>query len=660
MAVDEGHEVGGVGDDVCGHVAGAVGRDAEVPEDYRVVGMGGGLVDGALDGGVEGFAALAGDDMKAFSELVEKDFLAKTVSEAELLSGKPAADVNTRIFSADEFKRIQDRVEVNWAKSNKKVFASKDGVSLALDVKNVQKLRIAIYELDAAAACREAKGEVSSDIDLDCAVPTVERFLDFAAKPAILRHRETLAFPELAEPGLYVVECSGGGVSSRAVVRKGRLRATERRDAAGHVFAALDENGKIVKGTKVWLDGTVFKADENGEVSVPFAADAKSAGRKTAIVGAGRLASAIEFNHAAETYSLDLHVVLPQEALVAGCEATALVRPMLRAGGIVSTLKLLESPTLTVTFKDVKGRETVKTYKEFELFDDAESVCRFKVPWNLSNVKFKLEGRVKRVTGGDDERPSAAWSMNVNEIANGSQIEQLFLRRVANGYVLECRGRTGERIAHRAVTLTFKHCAFRAGGRMVKPGEGFPPGRLIDKTLQCDENGEIIQGGTKLPRKGDDFGIALALGKENALVNSKPIRLQIPAFKHQKLKYHGLDGGELVRGEYFYAPVSFLAQATGSECNMSADGRNAELILRDGRMVEFAQGSIGCVIDNKIYSMDCEAVIRDGALCLPVEWFFRRLLGCFVSESRGVMYITDHYIELAAHTAALIEDILEQ
>ncbi|MBR6321834.1 MAG: prolyl oligopeptidase family serine peptidase [Lachnospiraceae bacterium] len=176
--------------------------------------------------------------------------------------------------------------------------------------------------------------------------------------------------------------------------------------------------------------------------------------------------------------------------------------------------------------------------------------------------------------------------------------------------------------------------------------------------IRRDEKGEIIQGGTKLPRKGDDFGIALALGKENALVNSKPIRLQIPAFKHQKLKYHGLDGGELVRGEYFYAPVSFLAQATGSECNMSADGRNAELILRDGRMVEFAQGSIGCVIDNKIYSMDCEAVIRDGALCLPVEWFFRRLLGCFVSESRGVIYITDHYIELAAHTAALIEDIL--
>ena len=178
--------------------------------------------------------------------------------------------------------------------------------------------------------------------------------------------------------------------------------------------------------------------------------------------------------------------------------------------------------------------------------------------------------------------------------------------------------------------------------------------------IRRDENGNIIQGGTKLPRKGDDFGVALAIGKANAMVNSKPVRLQIPAFLHQKLKYHGLDGGELVRGEYFYAPISFLAQAVGAECNMAADGRTAELILPDGRTVEFAQGSIGCVLDNKIYSMDNEAVIRDGALCVPVEWFFQRVLGCFVSRCRDVLYITDHYVELAVHSAALIKEILDK
>ena len=429
----------------------------------------------------EYLAALAPDDMKTFGDIVEKKYLEKIVAEAGLLAGKPAKDVNADIFSASEFKKMQERVELNWARSNKKVFAAKDDVSLAIDVKNVQKMRVAIYELDAAAACREANGEVAGDIDLDCAVPTVERVLDFSGRPSILRHREQLDFPELKPQGLYVVECSGGGVSSRAVVRKGRLRATQRRDAAGHVFAALDEDGRIVKGAKVWLDGTVFEADEGGEVSVPFAADADHAGKKTAIVGAGRLASAVAFEHEAERYSLDMQVVLPQEALVAGSEATALLRPTLRTSGVVSTLKLLEHPVLTVTFTDIRDATSVKTYRNFALFDDAESVCRFTVPRSLQKVAFRLEGSVKRVTGGEDERLSCEWSTGANAIAKSRQVEQLFLRRTSKGYVLECRGRTGERIASRAVALTFKHRAFR------RPHE-------IKKTLQGDENGEIALG----------------------------------------------------------------------------------------------------------------------------------------------------------------------
>ena len=103
------------------------------------------------------------------------------------------------------------------------------------------------------------------------------------------------------------------------------------------------------------------------------------------------------------------------------------------------------------------------------------------------------------MSGGDDERLSAAWSMLANAIAKGDQIEQLFLRRTSAGYVLECRGRTGERIAHRAVTLSFKHCAFKSGWREEKVGSGpvsgaIPFGRSVEKTLQFDENGEIRLG----------------------------------------------------------------------------------------------------------------------------------------------------------------------
>ena len=416
-----------------------------------------------------------------FTGWVDCVFTNKKIAEFDLLSGKPAAEVDTGALSPDEFKKIQERVELNWARSNKRRFASSDDVTLSIDVKNVPKMRVAVYELDAAAACRAANGEARSDIDLDCAVPTHERIVDYS-QPSVVRHRETLSFPELKEPGLYVVECSGRGVASRALVRKGRLRATERRDAAGHVFTAFDEDGRVAKDSRLWIDGTVFKADESGEISVPFAT-ADKAGRKTAIVEAGRLATAVEFRHATEEYSLAMSVVLPHEQFVAGCEAVALVRPSLRTSGTLSTLKLVEKPVLTVTLTDWKKRVSVKRFQDFDLFDDAESVCRFKVPSHLSSVEFRLEGSVKRTVGGEDARVSATWRKRVNGIEATKEVKQFFLRRALDGYIVECRGRTGEPVPYIALNLAFKNRIVRHSGNSA-----------LRMTLQGDENGVIKLG----------------------------------------------------------------------------------------------------------------------------------------------------------------------
>lgn len=418
-----------------------------------------------------------------FNGYVDCRFANAVIAEFDLVSGKPPAEVDVGALSPGKYKEIQERVELNWVRSNPRRFASADAVTLAIDVKNVPKMRVAVFELDAAAACREAKGEVAADIDLDCAVPTHVRTIDYAT-PSVLRHRETLEFPELKEPGLYVVECSGQGVASRALVRKGRLRATERRDAAGHVFAVLDEEGRIVKGAKLWIGETVFKAEESGEIPVPFATTDREAHRKTALIEAGRLATTIAFNHVTESYSLELGVVLPPEALVAGREATALIRPVLKTSDVPSSLKIIENPVLSVTFRDVRGRETVKKFPGFELRDDAESVCRFKVPANLSRVDFRLEGTVKRASGGDDERVSATYACPANGIAGTTVVEQLFLRRTSEGYFLECRGRTGEPLPHRALCIGFRHRAVHE-----------PESHLwLWLTLQGDGNGVVKLG----------------------------------------------------------------------------------------------------------------------------------------------------------------------
>ena len=421
----------------------------------------------------------AGSDLGEFADTVALETRERVIATADLLAGRPAETTPVSALGTDGFAELRDRVELNWSRANPTLFAADDDVKLTINVKNVRRMRLSVYELDAFAACCALKGEAKSDIDLDGAVPTVSRAVDFSRFPSLVRHAETLILPELKESGVYVVECSGAGVCSRAVVRKGRLRATVRRDGAGHVFTALDEKGHVVKDAKLRLGETVFAADANGEIAVPFAADAKSAGRKVAVVGAGRLATTVAFDHVTERLSLGLAAVLPSEALVAGRRATALLRPSLAVSGKPATLELLKDARLTLTFTDLDGHETVVPYPDLALADAAESVVTFTVPERLVGVRFALTGTVRRAVTGTDETLEATAEHWANEVCRGTQVEQAFLRRTAKGYRIELRGRNGEPLADRAVGLEFSHRAFR---------------RTVRKTLQTNADGILELG----------------------------------------------------------------------------------------------------------------------------------------------------------------------
>ncbi|WP_337099911.1 alpha/beta hydrolase family esterase [Paenibacillus sp. YIM B09110] len=174
--------------------------------------------------------------------------------------------------------------------------------------------------------------------------------------------------------------------------------------------------------------------------------------------------------------------------------------------------------------------------------------------------------------------------------------------------------------------------------------------------IRRGENGEIVNSEPLIPRKGDDYAIALAAGSAKAYVNNRLITMRGPVMKHQKLKYHGLSGDAIVRGEYFMVPVSFLADVFDATFSSKHGGHSVELQLKDGMTMQFARGSIGCVVDNRVHSMYCEAVLQDGELYVPIEWICKRLFNNHVSSCGDVLYITDHDAELSLNMALLIRD----
>lgn len=173
-----------------------------------------------------------------------------------------------------------------------------------------------------------------------------------------------------------------------------------------------------------------------------------------------------------------------------------------------------------------------------------------------------------------------------------------------------------------------------------------------------EPDGTIVHTETQIPRKGDDFAIALTDGCDKAWFRNGIVELSSPVILWQKLKYHGLDGGEKVRGEYLCAPLSFLCEVFDAAYEPSEDTLSAVVTLKDGRVLQFARGSIGCVIDDDLRSMYCEALHRNGELHVSAEWFCQYLLNLKVSKCNGVAYITDHFAELSTFMADLIKDLL--
>jgi hypothetical protein len=172
-------------------------------------------------------------------------------------------------------------------------------------------------------------------------------------------------------------------------------------------------------------------------------------------------------------------------------------------------------------------------------------------------------------------------------------------------------------------------------------------------------DGTITQGESKLPRTGDEFGIAVAGGFDKAWFHNKVVKLKTKALWWDKLKYHGLNGNQQVRGSYLCVPLSFLAEVFEAEYITKDEGATVCLILKDKTRLQFARGSIGCIINDTLRCMYCEALHREKELLVSIEWFAKNFYGLQVTSCEGVTYITDHFADLSAFMADLMKDLLK-
>ena len=392
------------------------------------------------------------DRAEQYAEWLDRAWLEHELATARLLQGDPDADRATLALGPSRAAALPERVELAWCVHNPTRFADDGAVALDVDVKNVGELTLKVFRIDPLAYFQHQRREVGADLDLDGLAASHEQVLRLDA-PAIRRVRRRIELPMCARAGTYVIDLIGNGISSRAVIAKGRLRHVARVGAAGHVVTIVDEAGRPRPDARAWLGDREYVPDERGAFVVPFST---SPGVTPMLLSCGDIASVARIELVAETYQLRLNLVLDRQGLTAGRPAQAIARIALLVAGMPASLALLKQPTWDVTLTDRAGVATTKS-QPLALADDDAAVLEWPMGEDVAHVAIAVRGTVEVASQQREQQLVETRGFAIAGIDATHAIETTYLAQTLLGHVVSALGKTGEPRAQRPITVGIVH-----------------------------------------------------------------------------------------------------------------------------------------------------------------------------------------------------------
>lgn len=462
-----------------------------------------------------------GDDLEPYKPYIKHDTLRDWRAECMLLAGKGDADQWAKDLGPAAYKRIRDRVELVFAPTNPASFGVAEPVELRVAVKNVPKLLVKVYEINTTNYYRQNSREVPLNLELDGLVANREASHAYQ-EDAIRRVERTFTFPELKRRGVFVLEFIGGGVRSRAIVRKGDFKLLEQSSPAGQLLTVLDEADEPVAKATVYVGGREHETDDKGRVIVPFSTNP---GRQPVVISKDGFSALKHLQALRERYRLAAGFYVAREQLLAGGEATLYLRPMLYLNGRPAPLKLVEEPVLAITATDGEGIQTTKEVREgLGCAEGKPARVSFLVPPRTRSLSFHLRAKVQNQSVGEKQDLAATHQVALNQIDATDRVEDLHLARAQGRYYLRLLGKSGEARAKQVVNLTCHHPDFN---------------RPIHRTLMTDEKGVI------------DLGPLVGLEKIQAHTASSPTQVNHTwPLPRDQIRYQGIwhwQAGQVLR-----------------------------------------------------------------------------------------------------------------
>ena len=382
-----------------------------------------------------------------FDEFFDEKYLNELFFKVRLYNGDQIPNIS-EILSPETLKNIETEKILSICKFNREYFTNEEEVKLYVEIKNISKLIIKIFEFSPEDYYLKKNSEISGEVTIDGLIANEEIYLDFKESPQRKIIKE-FAFDKISKSkqGIFLIEFIGVELSSRALIRKGKLILLEKITLSGQIFTIIDESLEICKKSKrmgLWVKNRFHEANEDGVVMIPFSENAESV---QVIIVHNDFACLKNINLISENYTFKCSYIYKDEGFLIGKKMKMLIQPKLYLNQQSSSLDIIKEPSISIV-TTTGGENQIPSTLELKnvKFDCKQEIeIEIQIPAKLKSITVEVKGNIKKMTGKNiTVSDNHTVMINNYENCENNIFCGLFLKYSEAGYEIYALGKNGE------------------------------------------------------------------------------------------------------------------------------------------------------------------------------------------------------------------------
>ncbi|CAD8169655.1 unnamed protein product [Paramecium pentaurelia] len=396
------------------------------------------------------------DNYSIFELYLEANYLKMLKAECNLYKGDEVPNL-TEYFTNSQIKQMNNNKILNLCDNNKQYFFKGDPVTLYIELKNISNLTIKIFQINMKNFYMAKSEQLTSNLCLDGFIPTEEINFNYDYPP-IKKVIKEFSFESIqkSERGTFIIEFIGNGLSSRAIIEKGRLCLHETIVSAGYKYEIFDEKFEKLIDDQIglWINETFYK-QQNGEIILPFP---EQETKYNAIIQHGDFYQKTQLNLQPEQFQLLCAFILTEEQIQLGQELITIIIPKLLLNNQDIGFGFFKDQQILVTCVNDKGVPQTFTFKDLIFESNIPLEIKFPITQQLRNIEIEVSGKIKRLRFDQDLILKKVHSVKFNH----GQSQHIFLKQLLkfdqnDGYSIYLLGKNGEPNSNTQIQIQFEH-----------------------------------------------------------------------------------------------------------------------------------------------------------------------------------------------------------